>query len=568
MHNVSGNHGLSIYLSLTLLVFAYVKLYGEIRLSVPTNRVVEWELISEKEYENPFREVSVTATITNNENGNTVTIPAFWAGDGRWKFRFSSPVQGFYEFKTTCNDKNNQGLNGLTGTIHVTKNSEDNPVYLHGPLKVSPNGEYLTHSDDTPFFWLADSWWHGMTSRFSYPDDFLKLAIDRKEKGFSVIQFAISFPCDIEPFDPRGRNEAGDPWDQDFQSINPSYFDLVDQRIEALCELGFIPNIVGLWGYYMKWMDVENVNSHWEYLIARYGAYPVVFTLSGETTLAYYTDLEKNWDYYKDQFRKKWSEVAAFIQNNDPYNRVLTTHPGPGIHDGKPPIYNMELLDMIMLQSGHKGFLTLPSSNQFIQDYRKRFPEIPIIHGEVCFEGMFGSSRDDVQRMLFWSNVLQGTPGFSYGVEGIWQFNTEKEPFGESPTGMTWGNVPWSEAMHYKGSSQLGMGAEFLRELQWWKIKPSPERLSYHAEIENYYDPYAAEIGDDLLIYFTKVGYKPNKLKVLGLSPDSHYVFIYFDPITGKRYSEKTFESSENGEWTIGTPPIMQDWVLLIQSAN
>ena len=100
---------------------------------------------------------------------------------------------------------------------------------------------------------------------------------------------------------------------------------------------------------------------------------------------------------------------------------------------------------------------------------------------------MKGSSWQDVQRLLFWSNVLQGTPGYSYGTEGIWQFNTEEEPFGASPTGETWGNVPWSVAMDYQGSAQLGRGAEWLRGLPWWKITPAPNRVSHPASPEDIY---------------------------------------------------------------------------------
>ena len=110
------------------------------------------------------------------------------------------------------------------------------------------------------------------------------LTHDRKVKGFNVIQFAIGFPCDIVPFDPRGQNEAGDPWSKDFGSINPAYFDLADLRIQWLVEQGMLPNTVGLWGYYLKFMGVDRIKEHWDYIIARYGAYPVTWTLCGEAT--------------------------------------------------------------------------------------------------------------------------------------------------------------------------------------------------------------------------------------------------------------------------------------------
>jgi len=549
---------------LLLLQFLAQHAFAQL-LKVGQNQIVEWQYESEKVYENPFREISLHAMIEHTETGESITIPAFWDGGSTWKFRFSSTDLGAYTFITACSDTENKALHGQSGNINVEEYTGTNPVYLHGPVQVSKKGKYLNHKDGTPFFWLADSWWHGMTSRFAFPSDFEILLKDRKEKGFSVIQFAIAFPCDIEPFDIRGRNANGDPWDTSFQSINPSYFQLTDLRVERILESGLVPNIVGLWGYYMKWMGVDNVKKHWEYLVARYGAYPVTYTLSGETTLAYYTDLDDNWEFYKKEFRQQWSEVAQFIQENDPYNRLLTTHPGPGIHDGKNPINEMQWLDMVMLQSGHKGFETISSSNKFIKEYFNRFPDKPIIHGEVCFEGMFGSSWQDVQRLLFWSNVLQGTPGYSYGVEGIWQFNSEDQLFGESPTGATWGNVPWQEAMHYKGGLQIGYGADFLRALPWWTLKPSPNKVSYHADVDNFYDPYAAELDNGLLIYFTKVGFKKNALKILELEPDHTYTYYFFDPITGKKYDGKKLVTDKKGEWLIVNPPIMQDWVLYIE---
>lgn len=530
-----------------------------------THQVVQWEFISDETYENPFRDVVVTAEIEERESGEVISIPAFWAGGNTWKFRFSSPNPGKYTFVTACTDRKNKSLHKKKGEIEVLPYQGDNPLYRRGGVHVSEKGNFLEHRDGTPFFWLADSWWHGMTTRLAFPEDFESLAQDRKAKGFNVIQFAIAFPCDIAPFDPRGRNEAGDPWDEEFQSINPAYFDLVDLRINRLLDMGLVPNIVGLWGYYMKFMGVDNVKMHWAYIMARYGAYPVTYTLSGETTLAYYPDLAENWDYYKDQFRRLWSEVAQFIQESDPYDRLLTTHPGPGIHDGKNPLYGMQHLDMIMLQSGHKAFQTVAASNRFLKTYRERFPDKPIIHGEVCFEGMFGSSWQDVQRLLFWSNVLQGTPGYSYGAEGIWQFNTPEDLFGPSPTGNVWGNVPWQEAMHYKGSQQIGHSAQFLRQLPWWKLQAAPQRLSYHATIENIYDPYAAEVGENILIFFTKIGFKNNQLHVSGLQPNHPYEYSFFDPIAGQLYPAVTVTSSAKGTWTVPTPPVMQDWVLLLK---
>ena len=261
------------------------------QLTVQQNRVVEWSYHSSQTYADPFRDVELVAEITAPD-GTRLILPAFWSGESEWRFRFSSVQTGTYTFRTVCRQGNDTALHNQSGSIAVIPYTGTNPLYRRGSLKISPDNRHLTHADGTPFLWLADSWWHGMTERFHWPEDFQLLTHDRKVKGFNVIQFAIGFPCDIDPFDPRGQNEAGDPWTADFGTINPAYFDLVDLRIQWLVEQGMLPNIVGLWGYYLKFMGVQRIKEHWEYIIARYGAYPVTWTLCGESTLAYYLDMD------------------------------------------------------------------------------------------------------------------------------------------------------------------------------------------------------------------------------------------------------------------------------------
>jgi hypothetical protein len=94
------------------------------------------------------------------------------------------------------------------GEVEVTPYRGQNPLLRHGPVHLSANRRYFAHADGTPFFWLAESWWHAMSSRLTM-DGFRALVADRAGKGFNVIQFAVANPCDIAPFDDRGSNEAG-----------------------------------------------------------------------------------------------------------------------------------------------------------------------------------------------------------------------------------------------------------------------------------------------------------------------------------------------------------------------
>jgi hypothetical protein len=79
-------------------------------VATETHVVTEWEYTSPREYDNPFREVSLEAIIKSKDSKDSKTIKAFWAGGNSWKFRFSSPIAGQYEFVTRCSDKKNKGF--------------------------------------------------------------------------------------------------------------------------------------------------------------------------------------------------------------------------------------------------------------------------------------------------------------------------------------------------------------------------------------------------------------------------------------------------------------------------
>jgi hypothetical protein len=562
MYKIFKNHIL-LFVLFFIVIDPVKTMTKPVELVVEQHRVIEWVYESSKDYPNPFRDIELDVLITT-PNGKKIKVPSFWAGDNEWHVRFSAQEMGKYTFVMICSDKRNKNLHNKKGNITVVPYEGNNPLYMHGPLKISSDKRHLEHNDGSPFLWLADSWWHGMTQRFKWPEDFKTLTADRKEKGFNVIQFTVGFPCDISPFDPRGQNEAGDPWiDSTFTSINPAYFNLTDERIEWLMEQGMMPNILGSWGYYMKWMGVDKMKLHWRYLIARYGAYPITWTLSGETTLAYYSDLGSEWEFYRHDFREKWSEVARYIQETDTYNRLLTTHPGPGVNvDGKPAIYDMDQLDFIMVQSGHGGFQSLERATNGIKKHLIDYPDKPVLHGEVCFEGMQGRSLEDVQRFLFWSNMMLGTAGFSYGVEGIWQFNTEEELFGASPAGNTWGNVPWETAYNYSGSKQVGIGKRILEQYKWWTLKPAPELIETSGK--GIFAPYSAVIGDDCrIIYMHNFPASYRSSRIIQL--EGNYRVTYHDPITGDMHDFGIIKPDDQGKWELPTPPVMQEWVIVLK---
>ena len=534
-------------------------------LETTTNRVVEWSLTSAHERTDPFGEIELDALL-HDEAGREFRLPGFWAGGRSWRFRFSAPQAGNWRFETVCSDASDRGLHGQRGTVQVVSAPvEPNPLLHHGALRLSDDRRHFAHADGKPFFWLADSWWFGMTQRLRYPDEFHLLVQDRVAKGFSVIQLAIAFPCDIAPFDARGANEAGHAWTPEFGTINPAYFDQTDRRIQHLVEAGLVPNIVGAWGYYLPFMGVEKMKRHWRYVIARYGAFPVVWTLAGESTLVYYVAKEKRVELGTQV--AGWTEVARYLRALDPAKRLLTVHPGPGSGRFRP-IADMALLDFVLLQPGHSDWETLPQALEHLARARRDFPRQPSLMGEVCFEGMHGGgSGPKIQRFLFWSTVLSGAPGFSYGTDTTWQFNRRDEPFGVSPHGMAWGNTPWEEGYQWAGSTQVGLGRKILSSIEWWRFEPHQEWIAPAATTTDFMKPFCAGIPGKLRVVYLPKGQPrwTEPIRMRGLESGIRYRARYVDPLTGK--AETPVEvTPANGEWPLPYPPILQDWVLLVES--
>lgn len=535
---------------------------------VEQNRICEWSYTSRKVYRDPFNDIEVDVVFTAPD-GEEKRVPAFWAGGKTWRVRYSSFKTGRHRYRTMCSDTSNSDLHGREGILEVVPYEGDNPLYKHGPIQLSQNRRYFEHVDGTPFFWLGDTWWMGLCKRLSWPDDFKILTADRVAKGFTVIQIVAGLYPDMPAFDPRGCNEAGFPWEEGYTRINPAYFDYADLRIDWLVQAGLVPCVVGCWGYYLPWMGLQKMKQHWRNLVARYGAYPVVWCLAGEGTMPYYLSREKE---KERRFQKSgWTEVGIYLRQVDPYHRLVTIHPGNSARD---TVDDPGVLDFDMLQTGHDDRESLPNTVRLVTESYHREPIMPVVDGEVCYEGIGESCRQEVQRLMFWACILNGAAGHTYGANGIWQVNTREEPFGPSPHGMAWGNTPWEDAMHLPGSRQIGLAKKLLERYAWWRFEPHPEWVEPHWTDENYLQPYAAGIpGEIEIVYLPKFPW--GKVIIKGLEPGRSYHVIFFNPVEGSELEIGIAAAGLDGELSLQdaaarpfTFPLYQDWVVVLEKAG
>ena len=434
------------------------------------NVAVEISFTTKQDYRDPFNEIVLDATFTD-PTGKTFRVPVFWAGGNVWKVRYASPRTGVHRYRTECNSTADTGLHGVEGQVDVVPYNGRNPFYQHGPVRIAPTRRYFEHADGTPFFWLGDTWWMGLCHRLQWPDEFKTLTADRAAKGFNVIQIVAGLYPDMPAFDPRGANEAGFPWDTNYVRIRPEYFDAADRRLAHLVENGMTPCIVGAWGYFLQWMGIEKAKQHWRYLIARYGAWPVMWCAAGEANLPWY--LVKGFPFEARDQVEGWTTIMRMIRQTDAFGRPLSIHPtGMGRLSARGSTTDEALLDYDMLQTGHGMREVLKGTVDTVRASYAAKPVMPVLNSEVCFEMLNDNIPAEIPRLMFWASVLSGAAGHTYGANGIWQCNRRDQPHGASPHGGNYGKISWDEAMKLPGSQQVGWGKQFLERYQWRRFEP------------------------------------------------------------------------------------------------
>jgi hypothetical protein len=343
-----------------------------------------------------------------------------------------------------------------------------------------------------------------------------------------------------------------------------------------------------MWGYFLPAMGMENVRRHWRYLVARYGAYPVVWCLAGETDMTTYSlrMAEQTGETVSEQKRQQniqregWTDVAAYLKQLDPFGNMITTHPSRP--DSRAMLEDESSLDLNMLQTGHSGYASLETSIDFLSESLAKEPRMPAFISEACYEGIQGASGADVQRYLFWTSVTLGACGFTYGAQGIWGMSSRDQSY-VGYTG-SWGDGFWQDAMHYPGSFHVGMGAKILRRYPWWLLEPFAEPAAVEAERPF---SFVARVPGKLILVYYPSNCLPEELSGLranwwGDSLDlvieqgASYRAYYVNPRTGeelRRYTQRGLQRiqldkvtpREDGSWTPPGKPTMEDWVLVLE---
>lgn len=146
---------------------------------------MEGEFKSPGPYADPMRDVRLRVEF-RAPDGRQKELEGFWDGGDVWRVRMDADTPGLWTWKSRWMEKSGETVSESSGEFTAEAYESNNPLFLHGSIKVTDDGRRFAHADGTPFFWMADTVWNGLLK----PNmrDWKRFLNRRREQGFTVVQ--------------------------------------------------------------------------------------------------------------------------------------------------------------------------------------------------------------------------------------------------------------------------------------------------------------------------------------------------------------------------------------------
>lgn len=335
---------------------------------------------------NPFVDEHITGTFTHD--GETLTVPGFYDGEGRYVVRFMPSCEGEYTYRITGSFLGE----AVTGSFTVTPAQTG----VHGPVKVADTFHFA-YADGTPYRPVGTTCyvWHLQTLEM-----FDRTLETLKASPFNKIRFCV-FPKHYDynhnepfayPFAAAEKVREQDyAWD--FSRFDPVYFRHLEKAIQRLGEIGMEADIIMLhpydrWGY--SRMTLAQMQHYFRYLVSRIGAYRNVWW-----------SLANEYDLMPEMVTEDWEALAGTIQQYDPYHRLTSIHNCFGFYDHTRPWVTHCCLQR----------QDLYRTTELVDTWRKEFGK-PVIVDELGYEGNiqhgWGNLTGEELTRRFWEATIRG----------------------------------------------------------------------------------------------------------------------------------------------------------------
>ena len=435
-----------LILTLCLALFA-----GSATAKVPL--VAKWgrfeqSFKSASKYENPLQQCALKVTFIS-PLGLTNIVDGFWDGGKTWRVRFSPGQPGRWTYRTSCSDTANPGLNNQAGEFLCTSPTGQGRFAQHGPIQVARDGHHFEHADGSPFFWMADAAWNA--PRLSTSRDWITYTQVRGGQNFSAVQWAPGTGPDAKNHSAfSGQNPI---------SIDPQYFQALDEKVEMMNRAGLLSVIAPLWGNSAATDNLpeEQIALLVRYMNARWGAYDVAWLLA-----------------LGDNRNEGWMRIGRKVFGGTAHAPVIL-FPGE-LASGFDEFRNEDWVDAFGFGLGQNlggdsvkwlvsGPLGRESTNQPARPFINVLP--PVENG-LTGQGQERVTDRDVRHIAWWSLLLTPTAGVSYGAQDVATWNATKQA--SPPT--------WQLSLFLPGAKQMSRLAETCSSADWWTLRPAPHSVA------------------------------------------------------------------------------------------
>ena len=563
----------AIGLSVVLLVAGWVG-----AAQVETWRVYEQTFAAARDYSAGGGDaVALDVTFTREGSAEKFVRPGFWDGGKTFRVRFAPPAPGVWTWRTACT--NEASLDGVTGQVTAVPYAGALEIYRRGFVRTAPGKKYFTYADGTPFFYLGDTHWGlyreeidaagphagttGATSHHGY------CVARRAAQGFTVYQ---TEPIGAAFVLKDGRVDAADI---------PG-FQLADRYYQAIADAGLVHAnaeffFSGEMGPPLA-QDPSALARLARYWVARFGAYPVMWTLAQECDNDFYFERGdaawRKWNHANNP----WVTVAEAIHACDAYRHPLSAHQentwnttvtGRGTQANKARISDggrsVFAAADVAARTGHDWWaaqwspsLTGPVLWDVPRDYRDSTRPAVNYEGRYCYLW----TKDFGARAQGWIAFLTGFCGYGYGAIDMWLYQSTYDINRESSDGLEKITVadkavPWSTAIEFPSAHQMGHLKKFMTALPWWELVPDLGEQTQFTPAPGTFAACAAKDRTLYVLYFYNRTRTTGTLK--GLSPDTRYTATWFNPRTGECAPSFPLAGAE-----LPPKPDDQDWVLKV----
>ncbi len=525
---------------------------------------------SEKEYDNPFYDVTMDVVFTS-ENSTELKIPAFWDGGKTWRVRFAPTETGLWKYETVCTDETDKGLHGISGTVNAVEYAGEYDIYKHGFIKTQEDKRYFTYADGTPFFYLGDTHWGMPTEEFDeagehagsiQTDSHFKYIVDRRsEQNFTVYQ---SEPIGAKYVLIDGFSESDI---EGFKEMD-RYFQYIAEKglVHANAQLVYAQDLADREMLEKVYTDeyLEILSRYW---VARYSAYPVLWTTAQEVDNDFYATEHIQHNAFDAQ-TNPWKKVAEYIHKYDAYSHPLSAHQE---NTGCTTASNSSFRDL----EGHTWYasqwsISLKEGGDFDapKDYWYNGQGKVTINYEGRYDHLW--TKHFGARAQGWTSYLSGMYGYGYGAVDMWLYKSTYDTDSTSNDGIEKITPEdkakyWSESVEFESAYQMGYMRKFFEELEWQNLIPDFDNGKYFSP-SYYKDCYAVATDENC----TYVVYFYNRTRLSGVLKNLDTAKIYsakwFNPRTNEYIEiDDEIKSNKSGKWLIPLKPDSRDWVLLAE---